>query len=248
MAIFEGNYIVDVKDVGSANTLTNKGILNLLEKIACRHSDVAGYGINQMSETHLSWILLHWKVRVFKRPVYNSTVTIKTWSRNSSRVTTYRDFEMYDSDGNLICIASSKWTLVDTEAGNLMRITPEIIDCYKPENDRNVFGEDDIAKLREPETLNIENIPSYVFKVQRRDIDMNHHMHNLYYLDYAIEALPKEVYEDLNCNQFEIMYKNSAILGDTVNCFYIREGNSDFVVMKDSENKQLHAIVKFEIE
>lgn len=242
MAIIKRKYLVSIKDVGTSNLITNRGFLRLLEDIACVHSDIAGYGINQMSQTHLSWVLLHWKVRIFKRVSYNSTVTIHTWSRNSNKCTTYRDFEMYDENDNLICIASTKWTLVSAETGRIAKITPEIIECYTPEDNKNVFGELDIAKLQEPENI---NNPSYTFTVQRRDIDINHHMNNLFYFDYAIEALPQEVYENLNCNEFEIMYKNGAKLGNTVNCFYTNEHNSHYVVMKSAEDNRLHAIVKF---
>lgn len=242
MAIIKRKYLVSIKDVGTSNLITNRGFLRLLEDIACVHSDIAGYGINQMSQTHLSWVLLHWKVRILKRVSYNSTITIHTWSRNSNKFTTYRDFEMYDENDNLICIASTKWTLVSSETGRIAKITPEIIECYTPEDNKNVFGELDIAKLQEPE--NIDN-PSYTFTVQRRDIDINHHMNNLFYFDYAIEALPQEVYENLNCNEFEIMYKNGAKLGNTVNCFYANEHNSHYVVMKSAEDNRLHAIVKF---
>ena len=74
---------------------------------------------------------------------------------------------------------------------------------------------------------------------------MNQHMHNLYYLDYAVEALPEEVYQNLDCNQFEIMYKNGAKLGETVNCFYINEEGQHIVIMKNAEDNRLHAIIQF---
>ena len=34
-----------------------------------------------------------------------------------------------------------------------------------------------------------------IYKVARRDIDLNGHMHNLYYLDLAYEVLPQDIYE-----------------------------------------------------
>lgn len=250
MAVIEKKYTISVKNVGGGNLLTNNGVLSLLEEIGCIHSDIAGYGINQMEKTHLSWVLLHWKVKVLKRPVYNETVTLKTWSRNSSKVITYRDFEIYDENNNLITIATSKWALVNTDNGGIVKITPEIIESYSPEDEKNVFGEIDIPKLKEPVDLadiedNIE--PAFSFTVLRRDIDMNHHMHNLYYLDYAIEALPKEVYENLNCNEFEIMYKNGAKLGNKINCFYYKQDSSHLIVMKNAEDNRLHSIIKFEV-
>lgn len=247
MAIIENKYKVIIKNIGAGNLLSNSGFISMFEEAGCVHSDIAGYGVNQMNSTNVSWVLLHWKVKIFKRPIYNETVNIKTWSRNSNKVVTYRDFEMYDKNGNLLAIATTKWTLVSTDSGSITKITPEIIDRYTPEDSSNVFGEIDIPKLKEPIELeqNMGNIsPNYTFTVQRRDIDMNRHMHNLYYLDYALEALPQEIYENLNCNEFEIMYKNGAKLGNNINCFYYEQDDSYYVIMKSAENNKLHAIIK----
>ncbi len=67
-------------------------------------------------------------------------------------------------------------------------------------------------------------------------------MHNLYYLLYAYEALPSEVYEKGELNNFEIMYKSGSMLGDKVDCYYSYENDAHYVVMK-TDNK-LHAIIK----
>lgn len=248
MSVFEKDYIVTMSEMGISNTITNGGILRLFEDIACAHSDIVGLGINQIEQTHLSWFLLQWKVHVFKRAVYNEAISIKTWSRNASKCLTYRDFEMYDQNGNLICIASSKWALIDTTNGKILKITKDVIDRYCPENEKNVFDEIDIPKLQVPKILE-SDVPNYVFNVLRRDIDINQHMHNLYYLDYALEALPQDIYEVLsNCNNFEIMYKSGIQLGDTVNCFCIKQDNQYIVVMKNAkEPDKLHCVVKFSL-
>lgn len=245
MAIIERKYAVSVKDVGVFNFITNKGILKLLEDIGCLHSEIAGFGINQMEQTHLSWVLLQWKVKVLKRAIYNETIIVKTWAREANRCFTYRDFEIYDEKGNLLCIASSKWALVSTDEGKMVRITPKIMDAYEPECNKFVFEEPDIAKLKEPEALLDGSLqPNYCFTVLRRDIDINHHMHNLYYLDYALESLPQEVYEIPETNEFEIMYKSGAKLGDVIDCFYVKEPDAHIVVMKNAIDSRLHTIVK----
>ncbi len=238
--MFEKKYTIEVQNVGASNLLSNKGILSLLENIACLHSDMVGFGMNQIEKTHLSWVLLHWKVKVFKRVSYGSTVTIKTWARYANSFFTLRDFEIYDEENHLICIASSKWTLVNTQTSSITRITKDIISGYEPE-EKSVFEEKDIAKLKVPE---ISGEPSFLFSILRRDIDVNHHMHNLYYLDYSYEALPEDIYEGPEANYFEIMYKTGAKLGDIVSCFYIKKEDSHFIVMKSAKEGQLHALVK----
>lgn len=238
MAVIERKYRVDVEHVGKDSVLTNRGILSLMESIACLHSDMVGYGINQIEQTHLTWVLLHWKVKVFKRVGYGAEVTVKTWASYSKRFSTLRDFEMYDDAGNLICIASSKWALIDISTKSITKITEEIIGKYEPER-KSVFEIEDIPKIKIP---NIVGEPAFSFHVQRKDIDVNHHIHNTYYLDYAYEALPQEIYEAKEADEFEIMYKSGAKLGNDVDCYYINEEKTHLVVLQGAE--KLHAIVK----
>ena len=240
MAIIEEKNIVKVKYIGNSGKISNKGILSFLETIACQHSDLAGYGYNDIPKTHLSWVLLHWKVEILQRVCYGEMVTVKTWARSANKFFTLRDFEMYDEQGTLLCRASSKWSLINTETSGIARVTDEILEKYHKE-EKSVFCEEDIAKLGEPK---LPAIPAFSFFVLRRDIDFNHHMHNTYYLDYAYEALPEEIYEQDEMTHFEIMYKTGAKLGDMVDCYYTTQDDAHFVVMKNHENGRLSAMIK----
>ncbi len=188
-----------------------------------------------------SWVLLHWKVKVFNRPLYSKNLKVRTWGGYYNKFYTLRDFEIYDENNNLVCIASSKWALVDVNTKSISRITPYAIDRYECET-KTVFGENDIPKIKVPEIL---GSPCYTFKVLKRDIDINNHMNNVHYLDYALEALPEDAYTLDEANELEIMYKSGAKLGSTVNCYYTFYENNHYVVMKNEDGSQIHAIVKF---
>ena len=60
---------------------------------------------------------------------------------------------------------------------------------------------------------------SFSTVVGRRDIDTNHHVNNLHYLDYAVEALPQEVFEHLPAT-LEIVYRKQILLGTPITCLY----------------------------
>ena len=77
MAFFEKEYTIDVSHVAPNGFITNMGILSLLEDTACKHSDVAGYGFNDINNTGLSWILLAWKVKICR--YYKSSYMVKTF-------------------------------------------------------------------------------------------------------------------------------------------------------------------------
>ena len=64
--ILENEYIIKLSEIGKGNKVTNKAILSYLEDIGGLHSNKAGYGMFEIEETHLSWILLGWMQRVIQ--------------------------------------------------------------------------------------------------------------------------------------------------------------------------------------
>lgn len=239
MAFYEQTFNISFHDTGNSNTLTNRAFLSYMEDAGGMHSDSVGYGINNISTTNLSWVLLGWKVKVLSRPIYGTPIKVKTWARHTEKFYTYRDFEVYDNLGKLLCIATSKWVLIDITKGKLTKITPEILSKYKPE-EKSVFDTLSIDKLKEPDAC----ISSFNYTVLRCNIDINKHMHNLYYLDLAYEALPEDIYNNYEFNNIEIMYKKEIKLGDTVKCLYSTLDNSHIVVIKSIDESILHAIIK----
>ena len=141
--VFEQQFKMGIKDIGNNNFIKNRAILEMLENIGAYHSDLAGYGAGDIEKTHVAWILAGWKLNVIKRPKYGQTINIKTWGRDMSRATTYRDFEVFNEQGKLCAIATSKWVLVNTKTGKLTRITEEIANKYKPE-EKSVYPEKEL--------------------------------------------------------------------------------------------------------
>ena len=58
---FEREYAVGVKDIGINNQMTNLGFLSFLEEIASTHSNVVGYGVNDIETKKKVWLLMDWK-------------------------------------------------------------------------------------------------------------------------------------------------------------------------------------------
>lgn len=236
--IFEYKTRVDIEKVDSTGQATNKGILALLENVACMHSDKAGYGLCEIPYTHLSWVQLNWRVTIIRRLKYGEEITIKTWARESSKVCTLRDFEALDKDGKQVCIATTRWTLTNIDTLGITKITDDIISKYEPDS-KSIMPDFEFKKLQEPYGFSNE----YIYSTQRRDIDVNKHMHNLNYLDLAYETLPEDIYFNTEFNNIEIMYKKAIRLGDTSKCLYTFNDDKHIIVIKSLDEKDLHCIV-----
>lgn len=237
--IFEGNYKVGIRDVVGGNEATNKALMSYMEDIACRHSDLAGYGINDIPKTNLVWILLDWRAKIIKRPIYGESLNIKTWSKGMDKCYAYRDFEINDNHENIIAVASTRWVLTDCKKGRIVR-TDENIEKAYPKEEKSVFDRDELDKIKEPEE--IDEIIKYT--IRKTDIDINGHVNNLNYLDIAYEALPFSIKE---CQQFQnirITYKHEIKIGENVKVFYKKKDNKNIIIIKSEDVKKIHSIVE----
>ncbi len=234
----EHEVFIGLRDVAVNNKVTNTALLSYLEDAGGVHSNLVGYGLREIPTVKRSWILLGWRIKFLKRPGYGERITIKTWSRGIDKLYAYRDFEILDEGRNVIGMATSKWVLLDIEKMKITRITPEVQDAYTIEN-KKVFEELDLEKLKEPETF----LNSTIFVVNRSLIDVNDHLHNIYFMDIANEVLPMEVYRNAELNDIKMMYKKEIKLGDVVKAFYFVENGEHVVTIKSEDEKILHAVI-----
>ena len=91
------------------------------------HSASVGLGLNDFDKTKLTWALINWKLKLINHCRYGEFLKIKTWARNANKICSYRDFEVYDSNNNLLAIATSKWDLIDINMGSIIKIEDNVI-------------------------------------------------------------------------------------------------------------------------
>ena len=234
--IYSNNYKIGLEDIGINYEASNKALLKIMEDVACLHSASVGYGVFEIETKKRVWMLLDWKIKIIKRPIYNDEIKAETWSRKIERLYAYRDFQLKDKEGNIIAIGTSRWIFVDTDRRRPVRLTEDIANLYESEFDKNVFEE-------EMEDIKCED---YLFKkeyhIQRRDIDLNEHMHNLSYLDMAYEILPEDIYKNKIFDNVRIIYKKEIIYGERVECYYTEENNK-YIITAKSEDK-VNAIIE----
>ena len=235
MRVEHNNYI-GIRDINKNLDITNTGILAALEDVACIHSEMAGFGITDIPKTDLTWILINWKVKVLKRPKYDETIRVETWSSGVEKIYTYRDFNIYNEKNEKVAIATSRWLLLEASTGKIIRDYTGIIDNYHAEEER-VFENEKFAKIIEPTTYK----KKIDYTITNSMIDINDHLHNIYYMDIAYSILPEGIEEFDN---FEVTYKKEIKLGEKVKVLYEEIDGVSYVTIKSNDEKELHSIIK----
>ncbi|MBR3696868.1 MAG: hypothetical protein IKM97_01135 [Clostridia bacterium] len=239
--IVKHDFYIGMRDIDENNFITDKGLLAALEDTGGIHSEIAGFGISNLPKTKRFWMILSWHVEILRRPKFNETITVSTWSKPCRRLYVYRDFEVYDSNKNLIATAGSKWVFINTENNSIVKATDEMFKSYEIEPTKSSTNPSLLEKLKEPQKYS--NVVNYT--INKQMIDINGHVHNLDYLDLAYMTLPEEIYK-VEFNKIDVMYKKEIKLGEMVKCFYSYEGKSHIVTIKSEDEKILHSIIKFE--
>ncbi len=66
----EKEFFVGLRDLEKGNKLSNTALLAYLEDTAGAHSNIVGYGLNDIAKVRRTWVLLGWKIKMFSRPTY----------------------------------------------------------------------------------------------------------------------------------------------------------------------------------
>jgi len=136
---------------------------------------------------------------------------------------------------------------------DLVRRRPIILDnkmndIYGTETEKNVFDEE-IKKIELPD---LDNLPDNImvtekpYLIQRRDIDINGHLHNVSYLEAALEAVPEDIYKNVDFNYIRIEYKKEIMQNDNIKIKCLTDNNYNCLVIFETDNK-MNAVVELKL-
>lgn len=211
----ELEYQPALEDFRTNGEMELRSILKLFENTGNKHSDIAGDSILNRASTGKTWVFTDWMLEIKRYPKYGEKIVSRTWSEPVNAIfTCSRNFELYCND-ELVIKATTRWAIVDTSVNRPVKIEPELIEKYQPE-DKKTFEEVKLPRIVLPETFDCKKEI-----VQRRsDIDFNNHVHNLTYLDYAFETIPQDLYQNRSFKNVRISYKFAVFAGEKTVCKY----------------------------
>ncbi len=208
----EAIFPVSIAETECSHRIKPVVIFNCMQDLAARsinHYDYR-YGCEGLAEEGRGWYIIRYRVEFDDYPLDVKELKIRTESRGVQRMTAFRDFEVFDnSTGKRILKAASSWFVVDLESKSVINIQQEY-----PEFLRYEKREDDLtlAKLKSVEDFDNEKI----FHVRYDDLDINNHVNNTVYINWALEALDYEFRSSHSLKTLDIYFKHEVKYGDDI--------------------------------
>jgi acyl-ACP thioesterase len=203
-----------------------QSVCDLLQEVAGNHALKLNFDISRLQAENLTWVLHRLHIQMHRYPDWREYITIKTWPSSGDTLRAFRDFQLLDAQNREIGRALSYWLMLNTQTRRPVRMPAEVLEMA-PRDASHVL---DVASGRIPGLSDPDN--TMTFNVRRSDLDINRHVNNVRYIEWAMEALPPDAG---SVREFDIEFHAECIYGDTV----LSE-----ISVGDSSNTYLHGITK----
>ncbi|MBS6396942.1 MAG: acyl-[acyl-carrier-protein] thioesterase [Clostridiales bacterium] len=232
--MYEYDSRVRLTEVDQERKMTLNAVLNAFQDCSTFHSEDLGVGMKVLEERKRMWVLSSWKIVVYRYPELAEHIRIGTWPYAFGALTGQRNFRLMDADGQMAACADTNWVFMDTVRMRPTRVDREIAAAYELEPRLDM--EEDTGKIEIPEELELMD----AFPIHSWHLDVNHHVNNGQYVQFAAGYLP----EDFVVHQMRAEYKKSAVLGDVI-CPRVGSCQDGYTVILGDEAQRPYAVVEF---
>lgn len=185
---------------------------NRIQEAAYMGSEFCGVSYRDLRRSNLFWALSRVHYEVSQWPAWGDDVTIETWSRGHIGPFWHRNLRMFrngDRD-NPLMLATTAWTILDLGDRSIYRGDLEF--------DHRLHCEDETlplcSKVTVPKDVRMEEAGSRIAAFS--DLDLNGHVNNCVYTQWAMDVLPYEYVKSHILSDFQVSFYHEVKIGERV--------------------------------
>lgn len=208
-------------DVNMLREMRHSVFLRWLQEISIAHTEKLGAGRDKTLDRGALWIIARARAEIARMPVYDETVTLRSWPGYTMHVLFPRYYELTDANGGVLIRASAVWLLMDADTRKMA-----FPDKYGVKLPGVVTG----TELALPTGLAEEYTDRSAYhRAAFSEVDINGHMNNAKYVDIA-EDLPGFGYMTSHkATALEIEYKSEVKAGARIRLLWRADGDGIYV-------------------
>lgn len=229
-------FLIKYCDVDFKDELKTSTALAYMEEVACASADELGFGYAFIKPRGYAFVVSNIHCQ-FIRPVpLGKIVGVKTWPLPPSRAAFRREYQFVDEQDIPYINATSRWCLIDINAG---RILPsKVIDNqdYSTYNTRLLI---DSVDWKIPSFAREEGEEKFSLEIANSEYDHNMHVNNTRYADYCLNCFSIEELKIRQVKEFSISYVRQCKEGDTLTFYRKEEMDGSFLICGFNERGEM---------
>ena len=187
--------------------LRSSVLARLLQDAAIVHAEELGVGRQVGLEKDALWVITRLSVEIERLPMWGETVTLRTWPGETRLGLFPRFFELTDESGSVLLKASTIWLLMHAQERQMLN--PKSIGMEVSGQNRE--GQLSLPARRVP--FPAEFTGEMGRTVLYSETDVNGHMNNTRYLDWADDLLPVEFHRNHALKRLWVEFRSEILCG-----------------------------------
>ncbi len=204
-------YDVRSLEIDARGRVAVVSLLGMLQDAAGESAMALGFSVERLLRDGISWVLARFRLEMTRWPAWRDRVTVATWPSGADTARAYREFRVLDGAGNEIGRADSLWMVIDLATRRPTKI-PDFVRILRAAPDTAGAVPPGLEALARP----AHEDEARQFDVRWSELDLNDHVNNVCYVDWALETVPAEVRARAFPSRIAIDYRAEARFGDTV--------------------------------
>lgn len=232
-AFFEDTYTVDSRDTDLFGQCRPSALLGFLQEAAIQAAGELGVSREEMvRQYHAFWMLSRIRYTLVRPLRCGERVGVKTWHRGGKAAVMYRDFDLYIGNEH-VGEAISIWVLADLDNHKLLRLSE--ISQFEGTDGGALCRTEQLRKPRLPEDM----VLSEVRRMHYSDTDINGHVNNGKYADFACDALALErLGTERFVSSLQLGYLAECLPGEELSLYTGQKEGEYFALGRGEEGKE----------
>ena len=207
--LLEAKYDIKSFEADAKGHVKPSVVMHMFEDAAYQSAEEIGIGYSTVFPRSLAWVVAKYHIKFIKTPKVWENVTVQTWPCESGGITCRREFRILNDKEQVICTASTLWTLLDFKTRRLVKpfqtlefpplATEQAMETSYWRGGEQVRNDIEITK---PVTYD--------------DLDLNLHVNNACYVREMINSLPFEYLMENEISEIFINFKKEARIENTL--------------------------------
>ncbi|GKX68468.1 acyl-[acyl-carrier-protein] thioesterase [Inconstantimicrobium mannanitabidum] len=207
-ARYEKEYEINYYNVDSKGNLKITSIADFLCDVGMHQSEQLGVGIEALTNDNIAWVFYKYDIQVIRYPNLNEKVYVSTEAAAMKKFYAYRNYSIKDAEGNVVITGRGIFLLIDIEKRRAIRVPDAMGKVYDCNGES--FDIDNLDKKFEQEI-------SREFFVRYSDIDTNGHVNNTRYMEWALEVVPRDIFDTCNMSRIKVNFLKEIQYGHKIN-------------------------------
>lgn len=201
---FTRQYFVHVYETNVLKQLTVPAMMRYFEEMALLQSEAAGIGFDYYKKHNVAWVLNQFDIRIRRYPVFGEKIILKTLPVSTYGFLGYRKYWIYSEKQEELVSADTSWIFINPQTKRPVRVNDDMKRGYGQLGDPE-------QKLPLPEVQAPSRVDQQLeFHVRFSDIDVNKHVNNTHYVEWALEALPAEIRQECSLKNIRIHFRKET--------------------------------------